>query len=246
MPSRPRLLLALALWTASAATCFAAQKSSIDKVLDSLFAVRTFKQVAISPDGKKVAWVENLKGPDQEPTGKSAIYVATLGSSERPRRISAGDGSTDYAEHDVAWSPDSRNLAFLSDEHDSHQLQLYTSGITGHAARQVTRLTGFLASPSWSPDGKTLALLFTENAPRAAVPSRDTTRLFRRAQSRQVDCRVARRFLGLSSERLDPGNLFSAGRDCHLFEGMDCKEGVEGLFDRRFLGGGTSCCADQP
>ena len=170
MPSRPRLPLALALWMASAATCYAAQISSLDKILDSLFAVRTFKQVAISPNGKKVAWVENLKGPDQEPTGNSAIYVATLGSSERLRRISAGDGSTDYAERDIAWSPDSQKLAFLSDKDNSHQLQLYISDATGHAARQLTRLTGFLASPSWSPDGKTLALLFTENAPRAAGP----------------------------------------------------------------------------
>ena len=31
-------------------------------------------------------------------------------------------------------------------------------------------MKGFLASPGWSPDGKTLAFLFTENAERAAGP----------------------------------------------------------------------------
>src|SRR5262249_45139362 len=36
--------------------------------------------------------------------------------------------------------------------------------------RKLTNVTGFLASPGWSPDGKTIALLFTENAERAAGP----------------------------------------------------------------------------
>ena len=34
----------------------------------------------------------------------------------------------------------------------------------------LTRLKGSLGAPSWSPDGKTIALLFTENATRAAGP----------------------------------------------------------------------------
>ena len=86
MHTRTRLPLALALCIAGAATCFAAHKASIDDALDSLYAVHNFKQVAISPDGKEVAWVESLAG------GGSAIYVATPGSTEQPRRISAGDG----------------------------------------------------------------------------------------------------------------------------------------------------------
>ena len=164
MHTRVRLASALALCIAGAATCFAAHKSSIDDALDSLYAVRNFKQVAISPDGREVAWVESLAG------GSSAIYVATPGSTEQPRRISAGDGNTEYAEHDIAWSPDSRKLAFLSDKEGSEQLQLYVWEFTRQSVRQLTHLAGFLAFPSWSPDGRQIALLFTENAPRAAGP----------------------------------------------------------------------------
>jgi len=164
MHSRFHLPLALALWLATASTYGAAQKASLDEALDALSAVRTFKQVAISPDATKVAWVESLKG------GSSAIYVISLGASEAPHRISAGDGNAEYAEHDLAWSPDSKRLAFLSDKESSEQLQLYVSDLTHHAARQLTHLTGFLASPTWSPNGKLVALLFTENAPRAAGP----------------------------------------------------------------------------
>jgi dipeptidyl aminopeptidase/acylaminoacyl peptidase len=155
---------------AGAICCYAIPSSSIDDALTSLFAVHRFRQVEISPDGTKVAWVESLKGKEQEPTGNFAIYVVTLGSSEQPRRVSAGDGSEAYAEHDIAWSPDSKKLAFLSDKESSGQLEVYVSDSKGHAARRLTSLTGFLASPSWSPDGKTLAVLFTENAPRSAGP----------------------------------------------------------------------------
>jgi len=164
MFSRFRLLLALALWLVARPTYCASQGNSLDEALDALSLVRSFKQVAIAPDAKKVAWVESLKG------GSSAIYVTTLGSSEPPLRISAGDGTAEYAEHDVAWSPDSDQLAFLSDKEASEQLQLHVSDLTRHPARQLTHLTGFLAAPTWSPDGKVLALLFTENAPRAAGP----------------------------------------------------------------------------
>ncbi|HEY0783008.1 MAG TPA: S9 family peptidase, partial [Thermoanaerobaculia bacterium] len=81
-----------------------------------------------------------------------------------------------------AWSPDGKTLAFLSDalameaatagqEPDSAgQLQLYLA-TPGGAPRKVTDLKGHLADPKWSPDGKTIALLFVANqtAPTGAL-----------------------------------------------------------------------------
>src|SRR5207245_3300111 len=37
-------------------------------------------------------------------------------------------------------------------------------------ARKLSSLTGALSAPCWSHDGKTLAVLFIENAPRTAGP----------------------------------------------------------------------------
>ena len=53
-------------------------KNALDPIIDSLFAVRHFGQVAISPDGTRVAWVEKLIGRNGAPSGNSAIYVADL------------------------------------------------------------------------------------------------------------------------------------------------------------------------
>jgi hypothetical protein len=44
--------------------------------LRSLFFVQTYAQVAISPDGKKVAWVETQIDKNGAMTGKQDIYAA--------------------------------------------------------------------------------------------------------------------------------------------------------------------------
>ncbi len=160
------------------ATSLAAQprKSSIDDMLNMLSAVRTFGGAAISPDGQRVAWIETVPGKNGGADAGTAIYVKDLSvPNARPQRITAGDGTAAYDEHGIAWSPDSNRLAFLSDQPQAGQLQLYVAPATGGAAKRLTNLTGFLATPKWSPDGKTIALLFTENAPRAAGPLQPAT-----------------------------------------------------------------------
>ncbi len=159
-------ILFVLIVTASAA----AQNSTADRVVDQIFAVTRFRQTAISPDGHRVAWVQTLKAEDGSPTANAAIYVAPLSNPAAARRISADKSGAPHEEHDVAWSPDSRQLAFLSDAESPGQVQLWTEGVESGATRQLTHVTGFLSNPRWSPDGNTVALLFIEKAPRAAGP----------------------------------------------------------------------------
>jgi dipeptidyl aminopeptidase/acylaminoacyl peptidase len=136
----------------------------LDRLMDSLESVRLFRQVAVAPDGKSVAWVESLPPKDNAPP-RSAIHVADLMSPDaRPRRVTAGDGSTPHNEHDVAWSPDGRRLAFLSDKEKRGQAQVYVAPADGGPARKLTDVKGVLADLRWSPDGRRLAVLWTESA----------------------------------------------------------------------------------
>jgi dipeptidyl aminopeptidase/acylaminoacyl peptidase len=134
----------------------------------SPFAAQHFEQAAISPDGQHVAWVEVRADAAGSPTGKQDIYVGATSGSGKLVRISAAAESLD--EGDVAWSPESKKIAFLSDAAKSGQLQLYVSNLKGSPAQKLTNVKGFLAGPKWSPDGKSVAVLFTENATREAGP----------------------------------------------------------------------------
>jgi dipeptidyl aminopeptidase/acylaminoacyl peptidase len=140
------------------------------EAVNTLFLTHAFEQTALSPDGKNVAWVEDVITKKGVSTGESVIYVQELDSKAAPRRISAGVADALHAEGNVAWSPDNKQLAFLSDATKAGQSQLYVINVAGGAARKLTQVKGFLATPGFSPDGKSIAVLFTENATRAAGP----------------------------------------------------------------------------
>jgi dipeptidyl aminopeptidase/acylaminoacyl peptidase len=142
---------------------------SVEKAIEALAAASPFEQVAISPDGKKVAWVEELRDKTGTETGNSAIHATTIDGKVPARKITASSGAP-CAESDIAWAPDSKRMAFLSDAEKPGQLQLYLEGVAGQPAKRLTNVKGFLAAPKFSPDGNTIAVLFTENATRAAGP----------------------------------------------------------------------------
>ena len=154
--------------------------SPLDAAIGALYTAHTFEQTAISPDGKKIAWVETLTGKDGTPTGNTRIFLCDV-AGEKTVAIGAGRrivgdvrssvAFAPHAEGSVAWSPDSSKLAFLSDAAKPGQLQLYVKEFSDRGSiRRLTDVKGLLASPGWSPDGKSIAVLFTENAMRAAGP----------------------------------------------------------------------------
>ncbi len=166
-------LHAVALLCIAHLTASAQSSPKIDSELNSatnvMFDVASFQQACISPDGRQVSWVETAAA-SQRTDAKSVIYVADFNTPDKSKRITAGGRKTAVEEHDVAWSPDSRQIAFLSDAVGQGQLQLFVIEASGAHVRQLTHLKGYLSSPSWSPSGRSIAFLFTENASRASGP----------------------------------------------------------------------------
>jgi dipeptidyl aminopeptidase/acylaminoacyl peptidase len=126
--------------------------------------------VRTSPDGSLVAWSVETLNDIGEATGKSQIYTAPSTPGGPIRRITAGSADKDYEEREPAWSSDGKRLAFLSDAASERQRQLYVVDPKSGTPRKLTALTGYFAEPQWAPDGQRIAVLFTENAPRASGP----------------------------------------------------------------------------
>src|SRR5579859_1942228 len=146
--------------------------SAAENIINTLAATHRFEQAAISPDGKKVAWVEDVITKRGVSTGDTVIHVEDLENRGHAKRISASTNDAIHAEGSVAWSPDSKRIAFLSDAVKAGQLQLYVMDGSGPAgsAKKLTQVKGFLSTPGWSPNNKTISVLFTENATRASGP----------------------------------------------------------------------------
>ncbi|MGH9327611.1 MAG: hypothetical protein ACRD2B_13135, partial [Terriglobia bacterium] len=150
------LFFILLVWSAATpALARPRSQPSISRFLASLPSIHGFRDVVISPDGHKIAWASG-----------GGIFVKDWREvTGKPRRIAEG--------REPVWSPDGCQLAVISGTGNPGQLQrqqLEVANVTGGGVRRLTKLTGAMASPEWSPDGKSLAFLFAQDAPRAPSP----------------------------------------------------------------------------
>jgi dipeptidyl aminopeptidase/acylaminoacyl peptidase len=112
--------------------------------------------VRVSPDG---AWIVFVVRPfaKKEKHPVSDLWVASFSYGE-PRRFTSGE----WLDEAPRPSPDSSQLAFLSDRAERGEKSLYVISIDGGEALRVFDEQGDLSEPSWSPDGRFVAVLFTE------------------------------------------------------------------------------------
>ncbi|MDX2033520.1 MAG: LpqB family beta-propeller domain-containing protein [Blastocatellia bacterium] len=99
-------------------------------------------ELALSPDGKKVAVV-----------ARGEVFAASAKDGGDAARVTR----TPAAESQIVWAPDSRRLAYVSDREGAFNIYLYDFGANAETA--LTRSVGSNFSPSFSPDGKTLTFI---------------------------------------------------------------------------------------
>jgi dipeptidyl aminopeptidase/acylaminoacyl peptidase len=137
-------------------------RGHIEEVLKGIDRGHSFKQVAISPDGKRLAWIQR-NGEDGE------IRVAPRDNVAKSVRVTAATKPHEYCqEGQIAWSPDSKALVFFSDCAQAGQSDLYRTRLDGSSARRLTELRGYVEAPAFSPDGSRVAFLYVEGATRPA------------------------------------------------------------------------------
>src|ERR1700736_1852188 len=123
-----------------------------------------YGDIALSPDGKNVAWVQSTAATTAKQT-----YIR--GTSENSPATMINLATTgERADANPAWAPDSRTLTFFSNAGEvraglaSEQKQLWTVNSDGSGAKKLTHLSGYAARPCWSRDGNQIAFLYIEGA----------------------------------------------------------------------------------
>lgn len=118
-----------------------------------------FTELALSPDGKKVAFV-----------GRGEIFAASAKDGGDATRLTRTPESEAY----VAWSPDSRRLVYSSERAGTAHLFLYD--FATNAESQLTNGNDADHSARFSPDGKQLAYVRGDSELRAIDMATKTDR----------------------------------------------------------------------
>jgi Tol biopolymer transport system component/C-terminal processing protease CtpA/Prc len=136
----------------------------------------SFRNLVLSPDGKKLAVIAH-----------GEVFAAPAKDGGQAQRIT----ETPAAESDLAWSPDSRRLAFVAERGRTSQVMEYD--FATQKARALTAPSDFDAAPAYSPDGKMLAYVHGTRQLRVislAAGARDTL-LFEGALDRNEGSKIA-------------------------------------------------------
>ena len=138
-------------------------RAHIEEVVRGLNRGHGIGQVAISPDGKELAWIEGGRGGGQ-------ILVAPMSDLTKSQRVTAAAKPDQHCqEEDLTWQPDSKALGFLADcGSTNRQMDLYLAPLDGAPAKRLTNLKGYVHEAAFSPDGSKIGFLYVEGATRPA------------------------------------------------------------------------------
>ena len=111
----------------------------------------------ISPDGQYIAFVKVTPDP-LEKTYKRNIWLYPMAGGDA-FQLTRGDKDSQ-----PTWSPDGKQLAFVSARAGKPQIYLLPTGGVGGEARALTSMDRGAHSPDWSPDGQQIAFLAPKSA----------------------------------------------------------------------------------
>ena len=155
MITQRRSLLVVLLLVLSAPLCASAQKAPITH--ETMWLMKRVGAPNPSPDGKWVVF--SLVEPAYDEKDQvNDLWIVPTDASAKPRRLTFTKGG----ESGVAWSPDSRRIAFSARREGDEVNQIYVLDIAdGGEAVRVTSLSTGARGPQWRPDGRAIAFVST-------------------------------------------------------------------------------------
>lgn len=183
--------VAAVLMTAVLVASSAAQSNTPEEKFDAVFrpvlATRHFAEVAMSPDGQRAVWIESSVKNDSE--YEHTVYVAEAKPGAAPVKVGPADSRAQYGMSVVAWSPDSKEFAYAVQAGASEQSELRIASADSGQSRPLATFKGMVTTSRWSADGRTIALLSSEDdaAPSESVRMTTVGKNYRRQRLALVD-----------------------------------------------------------
>lgn len=125
---------------------------------DDVLKTKTCSNLAISPDGKWIAYTVRVpRGPNDEPGGAyNELYLISIKTAEIKPFIT---GKVNV--NSPRWSPDCSRIAFLTARGDKAKTQVWMIPVSGGEAVQITNSETGVSSFRWHPTGEKIAYLAT-------------------------------------------------------------------------------------
>jgi acylaminoacyl-peptidase len=131
---------------------------SMQQLTEQLGKTVLYGDLALSPDGTHVAWVQSTAAT----TSKQTHVRETSGNAPATMiKLPINGERTDF---EPTWSADSKMLAVFSSPGPKEQRQLWMVNADGSNPKKITNLNGYAARPRWSHDGKQIAFLHIQGA----------------------------------------------------------------------------------
>ncbi|MCB9137802.1 MAG: S9 family peptidase [Caldilineaceae bacterium] len=174
---------------------------------DDLYRFQLITGYDLSPDGRQAVYA--LQRVDRKTQKRYSNLWLMPVQGGQARQFTVGD-QVDAAPR---WSPDGRQIAFLSNRGNEKQSQLYIIPADGGEARKITELAGSLGEFAWSPNGRSIVLSFRP---------RDEEEIAREEDELKRELGIVARHITRSIYRADgEGFLPQAYRQLHIVDVAD-------------------------